>query len=120
MDKTVLDIDDVLERVQDDWELLFELFTIFEGDYEQKRAALDDLIKAGDLEQIKNLAHSMKGASGNISAKAVHQTCAQMELFAEQNNVREIERLLKTLDQQYAQLQKCINELRQKKDNPRA
>ena len=117
MNKDVLDIEDVLDRVQDDWELLLELFSIFEDDYQEKRQRLTEAMAANDFEQIRNLAHSMKGASGNISAKLVHASCARIEEFAEQNQSAKVKAELAVLDEQFVQLQACIKQLREKYEN---
>lgn len=114
MNKDILDIDDVLERVQGDWELLLELFTIFEDDYREKKILLEEAIKDAEFEQIKNLSHSMKGASGNISAKTMHSSCAKIEHLAEAGDIQGVRAQTGFLDQQFKDLQGCMNELRQK------
>ena len=117
MDKNILDLQDALERVQDDWELLLELFDIFSEDYVEKREMLNTLIADNDLEEVRNIAHSIKGAAGNISAKSVHATCERIEKLAEEQNLSLIKPLLSQLDQQFIDLQVCIKEL--KKGNKR-
>jgi len=112
MTKKAIDIDDVLERVQDDQELLVELLDIFQEDYGQKRVSLGDYVEAGDYEQIKNTIHSLKGAAGNISAVDVHATCAHIEHLAEKQDVESIKSQIGILDQQYAVLQECIKEVK--------
>jgi len=113
MDKTTINIDDVLERVQDDWELLLELLDIFTGDYEEKRKLLEQEISDGDFEQIRNIAHSLKGAAGNISAAGFHQTFLDMEQAAVNENLAMIRELFAKLDEQYPTLQKCIEQIKQ-------
>ena len=115
MDKSILDIKDVLERVQDDWELLMELLDIFSEDYVEKREHLNELIRDNDLEEIRNIAHSIKGAAGNISAKAMHTTCEKIEKLAEANNLAPIKDLLPQLDKQFIELEGCIKELQKGK-----
>lgn len=112
MDKHILDLKDVLERVQDDRELLMELLDIFVEDYTEKRGILDTLIKENDAEEVRNIAHSIKGAAGNISAKAIHATCENMERLAEGNNLAAVKGLLGSLDKQFVDLQGCIKELK--------
>ena len=112
MDKNVLDLKDVLERVQDDRELLMELLDIFVEDYAEKRELLNKLIEENNAEEVRNIAHSIKGAAGNISAKAIHVTCAKMELLAEGNDLEPVKGLLGQLDKQFVDLQGCIKELK--------
>ena len=84
MSEEIIDLKDVLERVQDDKELLSELFDIYEEDFLIKRKALGQAIVAHDIAKIKEVAHSMKGSSGNISAKPMHAACLQLELLAKE------------------------------------
>jgi two-component system, sensor histidine kinase and response regulator len=112
MDKNILDLKDVLERVQDDRELLMELLDIFVEDYAEKREVLNDLIKEKNGEEVRNIAHSIKGAAGNISAKAIHATCQKMEALAELNDLGAVQSLLPQLDKQFVDLQGCIKELK--------
>lgn len=116
MDKNILDLQDVMERVQDDRELLMELLDIFSDDYVEKRELLNDLLKDNNAEEVRNIAHSIKGAAGNISAKAIHATCEQMERLAEEKNLAAVNELLAPLDKQFADLQKCIKELKDQKE----
>ncbi len=62
MHKNVIDLDDVLERVQDYWDLLMELFDIFQEDYKDKLSQLQKLVGEQNFVQIRNVAHSLKGA----------------------------------------------------------
>ena len=85
MSEEIIDLKDVLERVQDDKELLAELFDIYEEDFLIKRKVLGEAIAAGDIAKIKEVAHSMKGSSGNISAKPLHAACLKLESLAKEN-----------------------------------
>jgi HPt (histidine-containing phosphotransfer) domain-containing protein len=82
MEEEIIDLKDVLERVQDDKELLAELFDIYQEDFVIKRKALGDAVAAHDITKIKEIAHSMKGSSGNISAKSLHAACVKLETLA--------------------------------------
>ena len=84
MSEEIIDLKDVLERVQDDKELLNELFDIYIEDFVTKRKALGEAIAAHDIVKLKEVAHSMKGASGNISAKPMHAACLQLEILAKE------------------------------------
>lgn len=114
MDNNTLDLKDVLERVQDDWELLMELLDIFSEDYTEKREVLNELIKENNFEEVRNIAHSIKGAAGNISAKTMHATSERIERLAEEENLTTVKELLAELDKQFVQLQGCIKELKAK------
>ncbi len=104
MEQEIIDLKDVLDRVQDDKELLLELFDIFQEDFASKRQALSDAIAAGNIAKVKEVAHSMKGSSGNISAKPMHATCLQLEQLAKSNSTDGMQDLVKAIDAQFEQV----------------
>ncbi len=104
MDESVIDLPDAMERVQDDKELFLELLQIFEDDFVKKRQALAGAISAGDITKIKELAHSIKGASGNISAKVMHAACLQLEQLAKSNSTSGMPDVLKSIDAEFEKI----------------
>jgi len=116
MKEPAIDLADVLERVQDDQELLMELFEIFLDDFVQKRKQFDDLLRENNAEKIRDLAHSVKGASGNISAKAIYGTCLRMEKNSENGDLSGIPQDLKELDLQFADFKDFVGQI---KANPK-
>lgn len=115
MDKNILDVEDFMERVQGDRDLLLELLDIYQQDYTGKRKVLGEAVEKKNAEEIKNTAHALKGASGNISAKKVHATCLQIEHQAKDNNFDGMDALLAQLDREYLELKANMAEL---KKNP--
>lgn len=100
----IIDLKDFMERVQDDKELLLELLDIFQEDFIGKRQALDEAVNAKDITKIKELAHSLKGASGNISAKDMHANFLKIEIAAKSDDVVQAATILKDVDVQFAQI----------------
>ena len=104
MSEEIIDLPDVLERVQDDKELLLELLDIFQEDFQKKREALGQAVAAGNIEKIKETAHSIKGSSGNISAKPMHASCLQLEQLAKSGTTTGMPDLVKAIDAQFEQV----------------
>ncbi|MBP6342501.1 MAG: Hpt domain-containing protein [Candidatus Omnitrophica bacterium] len=100
----IIDLPDFMERVQDDKELLLELLDIFQEDFIGKRQLLDEAIKTSDITKIKEVAHSLKGASGNISAKTMHANFLKIEHAAKTDDVNQIASVLKDVDVQFEQI----------------
>ena len=98
MSEEIIDLKDVLERVQDDKELLNELFDIYQEDFVVKRQALGDAIAAKDIVKIKEVAHSMKGSSGNISAKPLYAACLKLEMLAKEGKTDGMQEVVETID----------------------
>ncbi len=112
MSDEVIDLPEFLDRVQDDKELLLELLDIFSSDYMQKRKQLTEAVEKSDMEKIKNIAHSLKGASGNISAKAMRQSFLDLEEKAKATKVADIKNILQVLDKKFPMLQQRIEQLK--------
>jgi HPt (histidine-containing phosphotransfer) domain-containing protein len=108
MNDDVVDLKEVLERVQDDQELLLELFDIFMGDFKEKRITIDKEIADKNFEKLKNLAHSLKGASSNISAKKIYASFSELERIATDGDRAKIDDLLKKIDQQFGSLESTV------------
>jgi len=94
---------------------LWNCWIFFENDYSKKRKGIDGFIKSNNYVQLREVAHSLKGAAGNISAKALQDTCSKMEQWAEEQDMKSIAGILGTLDKQFSQLQAHIAELKMKK-----
>ena len=104
MIEEIIDLKDVLERVQDDKELLAELFDIYQEDFVIKRQALGEAIVAKDIPKIKEVAHSMKGASGNISAKPLYAACLKLEGLAKEGNTDGMQEIAEAIDGYFEQI----------------
>ena len=113
MAEDIIDLADVLERVQDDKELLLELLDIFQEDFLVKRQSLAEAVDKGDFVKIKEAAHSMKGASGNISAKRMHATFLHVEHLSKENSLAGVKDLLKVIDDQFEEVKVNTIKLKQ-------
>lgn len=108
----IIDLKDFMERVQDDKELLLELLDIFQEDFVVKRQALESAVKAADVAKIKEVAHSLKGASGNISAKDMHANFLKMEAAVKANDLGQLGPILKDVDAQFEQIKQFAARLK--------
>ncbi len=114
MSEQAIDLEEFLERVQDDKELLLELLDIFTEDYQEKRVLLQEAVDSNNCEEVKSIAHSLKGASGNISAKALREVFIKLEIMGEGNDISAAGDLWSELDKGYEDLLACIGQLKEK------
>lgn len=114
MDERILDIEDFMNRVQDDKDLLFELLDIYVNDFHIKRAELKEAIEKGNAETVEHVAHFLKGSSGNISAKSLREIFSSLEKKGSQGVVDGLEGDLEEVDKKFEELAVCIGELRAK------
>ena len=112
MNADAIDLPEFLERVQDDKEFLLELLDIYLKDYEKKRKALNEVIAKKDYEELRGIAHSLKGASGNISAKPIRAIFLKLEEMGKNGDATGAQQVLDDLDKSFKQLSLRIMELR--------
>lgn len=79
MDELILDLQDVLYRIQGDKDLLLELVDIFLEDTPQRLDVIKQLLPGTDFPALADAAHSVKGSAGNIGAKKLWRTFKAME-----------------------------------------
>jgi HPt (histidine-containing phosphotransfer) domain-containing protein len=114
MSNEIFDYEELMERVQDDKELLLELLELYIEDFKQKRVSLDDYVKNQDFENIRGVAHSLKGASGNISAKALREILLQLEQKGKDETMDGVEDLLDQLDKGFEELNNHLTDIKEK------
>jgi two-component system, sensor histidine kinase and response regulator len=105
----------LLERVEGDEELLVEMVNLFQQDAPNLLAAIRDSLQAGDMTVLERSAHSLKGAAGNLSAKAAAAAASQLEKDAKnkataaaKTSFVEVERALKNLLPALAELCEAV------------
>ncbi len=81
------DIKDALERVEGDRDLLEEIVRIFTGECSSNMDAIRQALSAGDVPLLERLAHTIKGASANLSASAVSAAALKLEKLAAAGNL---------------------------------
>ncbi|MFT5169440.1 MAG: HPt (histidine-containing phosphotransfer) domain-containing protein [Lysobacterales bacterium] len=112
MSNDILDLAELKERVQDDIELLLELLDIFTEDYKGKRVVLGKSLVSDNYEEVRNVAHSLRGASGNISAKSLREKLSTFEEMGAKNDTTGSDELLQALDKSYTELEGRIAEVK--------
>lgn len=112
MSEDIIDVADALERVQDDKELLLELFDIFREDFEKKRQSLRAAFTQNHIDELKDVIHSVKGATGNIGARAMNATCIRIEEIAKGRNTGELSVQLDRLDQQFEDFKRRADQVK--------
>jgi len=78
----LLDTAQLLERLEDDKELLEEIFTVFIGEAPERRTKIKAALQGMDMDRMVQLAHSLKGASGTLGAEPLRQASSALETAA--------------------------------------
>jgi HPt (histidine-containing phosphotransfer) domain-containing protein len=114
MDGTIIDLKNVLERVQNDIELLIDLFDIFDEDFMKKREQMEHYLTAGDCDMLRDIAHSLKGAASNIAADRVSAICLFLEKEAAEGRLECFPAKLKKLDEEFIQYRQEALKIRER------
>lgn len=114
MGTETLDVDDFMNRVQNDKELFFELLDIFIDDFQKKRQELEGAIQNKDQQALEHIAHFLTGSCGNISAGSLRIIFRDLEQKGKNNDIEGMEKYLPEIDEKFQDLMKDIGELRTK------
>jgi len=114
MSEEILDVNDFMERVQNDKELFFELLDIFINDFQGKRQALEEAMGKKDHLAVEHVSHFLKGSCGNISAGSLKDIFSELEKKGRANEAVDSEKYLEDIDQNFEKLMTFIGELRTK------
>lgn len=89
---------ELLERVDNDTELLKHLVELFLRDVPGLVDSMHQAIANRDREGLQRAAHTLKGMLGNLSAHAVVRVAEQLELMGRQDQLAGIESVLEELE----------------------
>jgi HPt (histidine-containing phosphotransfer) domain-containing protein len=111
----IIDLNEAMERVMDDKDLLLELLNDLQADYIRKRKILIKAVQMEDFSLIRDTAHSLKGGSGNVSAKTIYNCFMMMENMAEsKRDMALIHELVFDVDRQFEELSQFVKDFDRK------
>lgn len=73
-----------VERLMGDEVLLGRLIGMFTDGFSARLRELDDCLQNADFGELRSIAHSMKGVTGNLGANGLHQVASQLEQAAQE------------------------------------
>ncbi|MGB2590031.1 MAG: Hpt domain-containing protein [Candidatus Acidiferrum sp.] len=73
---------ELLERVDNDQELLIELLAIFQEDFPRTVKSLEEAVAARDLKNTASLSHTLKGMLSNLGGTRAAAAAAKLEKLA--------------------------------------
>jgi HPt (histidine-containing phosphotransfer) domain-containing protein len=91
------DLKELMERLDDDQELLRELLVMFRVEVRINLEKTRSAIGTGDDEGLSRTAHTMRGMLRNLSMGAAAETAAALELASRDNQQRDSKELLEKL-----------------------
>ncbi len=94
-----VDFQELLVRVEQDQDLMQELFAMFREEYPRQRLALQQAVDAMAMPQIQAAGHTLKGMCANLAMKPSAQAAARVEMAGKEQNATELPGALIALDE---------------------
>ena len=107
----IVDTEELLEEVEDDLEMLGQMFQIFEGDAEGRVARLRAAIEGGDANTVMEEAHALKGGVGNFFAMPVFETAYKLEAMGQSGDLADAAATFAELESQLGTMKSEIQAL---------
>ena len=107
--KVILDLDELLDRVLGDQELANRVIETFQNNIPKRLKDLDNAIANEDFTRIKEIAHDLKGSSGNISAEGVKKASVELEKAALEKSFDNVEICIGKLEEELKRLEGFID-----------
>ena len=92
-------------------DVLHEVLTLFLTEVPKKIDALRAAVAAGDMAAVQRTAHSLKGSSGNIGARALYDVCRRLDDDAKSGELARLPPLLARVVAEYARVEAEISKL---------
>ena len=103
-----VDMPELLARVDNDRDLLAELFTLFQDDYPRLREALRGAADDGNPPQVERAAHALKGMLANLSIQQGAELAANVEAAARAGDARKIQQAMTAFHREEAGLLEAV------------
>ena len=114
----VLDMDVVNELLaltgDGDPELLLDLISMFLEDAPNKVQAIVTGIASGDMQQVAEAAHSLKGSAGNLGIHMVQANCEALQNAGRHCQPEQVRELLPQLEKNFNQAVAALEDLKGK------
>ena len=108
--RSVIDWAEALENLEGDSALLMRLIGLFIQDSSRILGDMYEAIINGDGERLHRSAHTLKGASSNISATAINKLARTIEAFGQDEDFEAANKCFKMLEREIAMLKPLLEQ----------
>ncbi|MEW6088836.1 MAG: response regulator [bacterium] len=106
-----VDLNDAMKRFGSDKNFFKELARDFLCYIPKQVDLLEESCRANNIDMLKNYAHSIKGAAGNISATRIFSTALNIEQQCRENNISGVSTLIEDLKKEILKLEDFLKTL---------
>lgn len=103
-----IDFPSVLERISGDTSFLQDLLNLFYQEFEEKMELLEQALSRGDTNQIREVGHSLKGASANLSLIPLQKLGLAIEMAGREKNLDQARVAIAALEPEFQRLKKFL------------
>ena len=100
----VWNLAELLERVDNDQELLLDLVNIFKEDFPRTMRLLESAIAVADLKNVARLSHTLKGMLSSLGGVRTAAAAAKIEVMASAGESASLKSVFDTLQREGASL----------------
>lgn len=104
MSSSLINFAELLERVENDRELMRDLLLIFKEEFPRLNQALHDAVESGDGKRVAAEAHTLKGMLSHLAAREAADAAASLEQLGRNEKPSEFTEALAAFDQVARQL----------------
>jgi PAS domain S-box-containing protein len=108
----VVDVAQLTERCGGDRAFVDNLLEAFVANARERIAELAASINRGSDHEVRQLAHGLKGAAGNVSAMPLSVAVADLETAAREQQSSEFQRLQQRIERELTRCEEVVNALR--------
>jgi PAS domain S-box-containing protein len=109
-DNSVLDLDSLLSRLDNDRELFLEISNLFKRDYKIILENISSAFQESDYEAISRAAHTLKGMAGNLSANRAMDSALKLEKAANDAIRSEVKSAVDMTERDFYELAEALDE----------
>jgi len=111
----VLNIPELEERLDGDFELFIELSELFFEDSSVLLGKIEESINDKNPDALRKTAHTLKGAVSNFSAQKAYDAAYELEIAGKENKLEDAPEMLKALKNEIAEVITEMKKLTSKK-----
>jgi len=104
LSEPVWDLAALLERVDNDQELLRDLLNIFKDDFPATVRSLESAVSSGDLKNCARLSHTLKGMLSSLGGMRAAAAAARLEVMASSGETVSLKGALDALENEASTL----------------
>ncbi len=103
-----IDYPEVLERIGGDLDFLGELLKIYFEEFVEKQRLIREALDRDDFHSLRELGHSLKGASANLSLVSLRTASWHLELAGREGKLSHAQAASRSLDAEFERLKNFL------------